>query len=419
MQIKTKNLLALSTGTFLEYFDLMIYVHMADVLNEVFFTKSINNYAWYTAFAFCSTFLLKPFGGLFFGYLGDRYGRKSVLISTTTLMAICCMVLSITPSYEEIGFTAAIIVTICRLLQGLSSIGESTSSEIYMAEQTQKPERYYYTGIVAYAGVVGTVAALVVAKIILALGINWRFVFFAGAIIGFIGFYIRVQLHESFDFQQIKKKIQSLGKNAAYAKSLLEQKTNCYNIFAYFCVFCGWPICFYFSYVHCGNILKEKFDFTKEAVIHQNLLLGICNLCGLYFWIHLTKFIHPIKILLAKTVVFVPLMFFIPTIIDTATSNYDIFFLQVMFIVFGHSTIPAKGVFLMYFPTLSRFTWAAFLNGLSHVLLYIITSFGLVYLVKEYSNKGILLIFIPITIIFIGGVLFFRKKEIEQGYYNQ
>ena len=64
-------------GTFLEYFDLMLYVHMASILNDVFFdTTSGFNEKYGAAFAFCSTFLLKPFGGFFMGYLGDKYGRK-------------------------------------------------------------------------------------------------------------------------------------------------------------------------------------------------------------------------------------------------------------------------------------------------------------------------------------------------------
>src|SRR5689334_17285052 len=83
----------LSIGTFLEYFDLMLYVHMAVLLNELFFPKTdLRTAATVQAFAFCSTYLLRPFGALLFGWIGDNIGRKSTVIITTTLMSISCVV---------------------------------------------------------------------------------------------------------------------------------------------------------------------------------------------------------------------------------------------------------------------------------------------------------------------------------------
>ncbi|MBP9753286.1 MAG: MFS transporter, partial [Proteobacteria bacterium] len=71
----------LQIGTFLEYFDLMLYVHMAVVLNDIFFPRmDPHSNSLLSAFAFCSTFVLRPFGALFFGYIGDQIGRKSTVI---------------------------------------------------------------------------------------------------------------------------------------------------------------------------------------------------------------------------------------------------------------------------------------------------------------------------------------------------
>lgn len=165
-----KNRYLLMTGTFMEYFDLMLYVHMASMINEVFFdTTTAFNQKWLPAFSFCSTFLLKPFGGLVLGYLGDKYGRKSVLMFSTLLMALCCFTIAILPSFAQIGVAASVIVTLARILQGLSSIGEITSSEIYMAENLSPPTRYFNTALISYAGVVGMAAALLVAKIVILL----------------------------------------------------------------------------------------------------------------------------------------------------------------------------------------------------------------------------------------------------------
>ena len=116
----------LQIGTFLEYFDLMLYVHMAVLLNDLFFPKTDPHTAsLIAAFAFCSTYVLRPFGALLFGWIGDNIGRKTTVIITTMMMAVSCLIMANLPTYSQIGISAAWIVTICRLIQGLSSMGEA------------------------------------------------------------------------------------------------------------------------------------------------------------------------------------------------------------------------------------------------------------------------------------------------------
>src|SRR5579863_7942842 len=89
----------LQIGTFLEYFDLMLYVHMAVLLNELFFPKTDPHTAsLITAFAFCSTYVLRPFGAFLFGYIGDHVGRKATVILTTLMMAISCIIMANVPT---------------------------------------------------------------------------------------------------------------------------------------------------------------------------------------------------------------------------------------------------------------------------------------------------------------------------------
>lgn len=98
----------LSLGTFFEYFDLMLYVHMGVLLNELFFPKTDPHTAvLLSTFAFCTTFVFRPLGALIFGYFGDHIGRKSTVIITTMLMAISCIIMANLPTYSQIGVTAA------------------------------------------------------------------------------------------------------------------------------------------------------------------------------------------------------------------------------------------------------------------------------------------------------------------------
>jgi MHS family proline/betaine transporter-like MFS transporter len=129
----------LSIGTFLEYFDLMLYIHMAVLLNGLFFEpKDPFTASLYTAFAFCSTYVLRPLGALVFGWIGDNVGRKHTVVITTAMMSISCVVMATLPTYAEIGVTASIIVTICRMVQGMSSMGEVIGASLYIAEITNR-----------------------------------------------------------------------------------------------------------------------------------------------------------------------------------------------------------------------------------------------------------------------------------------
>ena len=115
----------LQIGTFLEYFDLMLYVHMAVLLNELFFPETDPlTTRLIAALSFSSVFILRPFGAIIFGYIGDNFGRKLTVIITTTLMAVSCIIMYILPTYNDIGITASYIMILCRAMQGMSSMGE-------------------------------------------------------------------------------------------------------------------------------------------------------------------------------------------------------------------------------------------------------------------------------------------------------
>jgi len=127
----------LSLGTFLEYFDLFLYAHMAVLLNNIFFPPTDSQaQTLVTAFAFCSSFVFRPLGAIIFGYIGDNYGRKITVVITTFMMAVTCLIMAMAPMYDQVGIAAAWIVTFCRLLQGISSLGEITAAQMYLTEGT-------------------------------------------------------------------------------------------------------------------------------------------------------------------------------------------------------------------------------------------------------------------------------------------
>ena len=177
----------LQAGTFLEYFDLMLYIHMAVILNELFFPKSDPHTAsLLAAFVFCTTFIFRPIGALIFGWIGDHIGRKSTIIITTVMMAISCIVMANLPTYAQIGIASAWIMTICRIAQGMSSMGEIMGAEVYLTETIERPARYPVVSCLAIAADVGGFVALGVVTLVVSFGMNWRYAFWVGASIAII-----------------------------------------------------------------------------------------------------------------------------------------------------------------------------------------------------------------------------------------
>lgn len=414
----------LQIGTFLEYFDLMLYVHMAVFLNELFFPKADpHTAALLSAFAFCSTFVFRPFGALIFGYIGDHVGRKPTVILTTMMMAVSCLIMANLPTYAQIGITAAWFVTICRIIQGLSSLGEIIGAEIYITEITKPPVRYVAVGLIAASSALGAVAALGVASLVTTSGMNWRLAFWIGMVIALVGSYARTRLRETPDFVDMKKRMKhaitaaeenGLKRAAELLKStsvVSKEKVNKATVMAYFLIECGWPACFYFVYIYCGTILKSTFGYTPGQIISHNFILSIVGLASCLSFSLASYSVNPLKLLKLKTLVFLPLMISCPFFLSSLSSPISLLLFQVVLIFFPLSNVSASPIMFIHFPVFKRFTCASFVYALSRALIYIITSFAMVSLTDGLGHMGLLVIMVPLSMGFAWGVRHFEKLE--------
>ena len=398
----------LQIGTFLEYFDLMLYVHMAVVLNDLFFPKTDpHTAALLSAFAFCSTYVLRPIGALIFGYIGDTIGRKPTVIITTMMMSISCVIMANLPTYAEIGIAAAWLVTGCRITQGLSSMGEIMGAEIYVTEITKPPVQYPAVAFIGIAAYAGTVVALAIASLVTHFTFNWRIAFWVGAGIAVVGSIARTRLRETPEF--LHKKHQK--KNDKIFNLITNEKMGRKTFWAYFIIYCGWPLSFYLAYMYFNPMLKETFHYTSGEVILHNFVLSVISLISIVFLGFLSYKIHPLKIIKARGQLFILLVLIIPFAIIYATSKYHIFFLQVAILTVTLSPIPAVSVFIKYIPTLKRFMSASVVYALSRALMYIVTSFSLVYLTEIFGYYGLWIIMFPVSIGFLWGIHHFEKLE--------
>ena len=263
-------------GTFLEYFDLMLYIHLSVLLNELFFPKTDPlTTKLLIATTFCLTYCLRPIGGFIIGRIGDTMGRKFTIIISTFIMACSCILIAITPTYEEIGITATIIMIVCRMLQGVSSMGEIVGVQLYIAEMLKQPYKSFISGMIGVSEIMGGFFALVIASVVLSMEGNWRWIFVIGAGIAVFGVLSRTKLKETREFMNHKLRTNNYDLQTNN-KKLNNEKDSKLTILAYFFTEFHYPVCFYTSYVLLGDFYSRKvFQLTSEGVISQNLKLSI------------------------------------------------------------------------------------------------------------------------------------------------
>src|SRR5438105_6175368 len=110
-----------SIGTALEYYDFVIYAFLASILSKIFFPQDLSGVALIETFAiFAVGYLIRPLGGIIFGHLGDKYGRKKAFTTAILLMAIATLGIGLLPSYQQIGILAPLLLLLLRLIQGFA-----------------------------------------------------------------------------------------------------------------------------------------------------------------------------------------------------------------------------------------------------------------------------------------------------------
>ena len=208
-----RAVLASTIGNGFEWFDFLMYGFFAGIISRVFF-PSHDAFAslMLTYASFAIGFLVRPFGGLVFGAFADRVGRQQALSLLIMMMALGTLVLAVTPGYATIGIAAPMIVTLGRALQGLSTGGEFGSATAMLVEYAPPGKKSFYGSFQMCSQAFGTLAAAVVAYLLTTSvphaalqGWVWRLPFFAGALIGPMGFYIRRKVAESPEFEALRR----------------------------------------------------------------------------------------------------------------------------------------------------------------------------------------------------------------------
>ncbi|RJG44896.1 MFS transporter [Mesorhizobium sp. DCY119] len=210
-------------GTTIEWYDFYIYGFAAAlVFGPLFFTGASPYIATLSAFGtFAVGFFARPLGGLIFGHLGDRMGRKNILVITLVMMGCATALIGLLPTYAEIGFWAPVLLVALRVLQGIAVGGEWGGAVLLAAEHAPKGRQTFFASFAQLGSPAGLVLALLAFRVAglvdseVFLSWGWRVPFLVSIALLVVGLVIRLNIEETPEFEAMKKSAQTSAMPAA------------------------------------------------------------------------------------------------------------------------------------------------------------------------------------------------------------
>ncbi|EHL96044.1 transporter, major facilitator family protein [Acetobacteraceae bacterium AT-5844] len=278
-----KVILASSLGTVFEWYDFYLYGSLAAIIGAKFFsqfpegTRNI-----FALLAFAAGFLVRPFGALVFGRLGDLVGRKYTFLVTILIMGASTFLVGILPTSDQIGITAAVILIILRCLQGLALGGEYGGAATYVAEHAPNGRRGFYTSFIQITATGGLFLSLLVilfTRSILGeetfMAWGWRIPFLVSIVLLGISVWIRLQLQESPAFKRMKE--EGTHSKAPLTEAFGQWRNAKVAILALLGLVAGQAVVWYtgqfYALFFINSILKVD-GYTSNLLIAWALLLG-------------------------------------------------------------------------------------------------------------------------------------------------
>ncbi len=284
---------ASSVGTMIEWYDFYIFGSLASVIAPLFYPPENQTFAYIAYLAtFAVGFVVRPFGALFFGRIGDLVGRKYAFLVTLLIMGGATAVIGFLPTYSQIGIAAPIILLLIRIFQGLALGGEYGGAAVYVAEHVPDNRRGFYTSFIQITATLGLFLSLAVILIVQntmsaeqfggktdAVG-GWRIPFLISIFLVGISLYIRLRMKESPIFQHLK----SSGMTSA--NPLIEAFTKWQNLkivlISLFGATAGQGVVWYTGQFYALFYLQSILNVNSTSA---NYIIAIALLLGMPFFV--------------------------------------------------------------------------------------------------------------------------------------
>src|ERR1700730_12804093 len=282
-----KVILASAVGTMIEWYDFYIFGSLAVVLSPKFFPPGNDTFAYISYLAtFAVGFMVRPFGALFFGRIGDIVGRKYAFIVSLSIMGGATALIGMLPTYATAGLFAPITLLVIRVLQGLPLGGEYGGATVYVAEHVPDGKRGFYTSFIQITATLGLFVSLVV--ILTTQNYltkqqfadwGWRIPFLISIILVTISLYIRLKMKESPIFTQIKAAGMTSTRplKDAFAKWDNLQRV----LISLFGATAGQGVVWYTGQFYALFYLQSVLKVNPKT---SNIIVAIALLCGMPFF---------------------------------------------------------------------------------------------------------------------------------------
>ena len=283
-----KVIFASSLGTVFEWYDFYLYGSLAAIIAKQFFSGLDEGSAFiFALLAFAAGFIVRPFGAIFFGRLGDMIGRKYTFLVTILIMGVSTFIVGILPNYASIGVAAPVILICLRLLQGLALGGEYGGAATYVAEHAPKGQRGAYTAWIQTTATLGLFLSLMVI-----LGTRtivgeeafadwgWRVPFLVSVIMLIISVYIRLSMNESPAF--VKMKAEGKTSKAPLSESFGQWKNLKIVILALFGLVMGQAVVWYSGQFYALFFLTQALKVDGATA---NIMVAISLIIGTPFFV--------------------------------------------------------------------------------------------------------------------------------------
>lgn len=347
------------SGNILEYYDFTVYSVFSLTIGRIFFPgKSEFIQIMLSLCIFAVGFVTRPIGGIFFGYVADKYGRRISLIISMLGMTIPTFTIGLIPSYSSIGICAPVILIIMRLLQGLCISGEGAGAAIFILEHHQNLRPGFTAGLVNGSNIAGTLIANLVGIIIEQyfhhLNFAWRFAFLLGGVMGLVGFYLRLRMSETPIFKMLaeqKKTLNSPFTNVVRTAWKAMFLTFCAGAFASSVVYLIKT-----SNVYYQNVIHLDNTIALIYLLYVNFIMMI----SMPLFGGLTDIIGKFKVLvLVSTAI---LILVLPTLLSMSLPSMwqQIFALTMLGVLGGAIAGTAYSIIIVLFSPEQKFSGVSF-----------------------------------------------------------
>ncbi len=363
---------AISIGSMLEWYEFSIYAYLTPVLGKIFSPTFSFQGTMNILLIFAIGFLARPLGGIFFGELGDRYGRKKALLLSIILIIFPTLVIGFLPGFTKIGVMAPILLAIMRMLQSFPAGGETPGAICYLIESASTPSQKAYMGSWTYFGsqmgfLFAILECLFMEKMLSQQQIldwGWRVSFFLAAFIGLFGLKLRYKLKETPLFEALQKNraVVSIPFKKAFSK---HKRNLLIGIFLPALSLAGCYLAFVFPGAYFEEILGLKHT---DNLIHMALLLIVSTSLLPVFGKFLNKI--PIKFMFLSSAIGI-ILFSYPIYYFASEGYFAIamIFEMIVMILLSYHFALIPSLLSWLFPTEIRFTSLGLSYNISNSLI--------------------------------------------------